>query len=107
MLARIWRGSTAASKADDYLKYMNKTVVQEYRATQGNRGVYLLRRIDGSKAEFLLLSLWESRDAIKTFAGPEIDKAKYYPEDKSFLVDLESTVTHYELLAGPEAAGAA
>jgi len=101
MIARTWHGMTPASKADEYIDYLNKTGVPEYRATQGNLGVYLLRRIEGNVAHFLLLTLWESEEAIKRFAGSDIEKAKYYPEDKQFLLELEPTVTHYEVFAKP------
>jgi hypothetical protein len=43
--------------------------------------------------------LWESIAAIKLFAGDDHEKAKYYPEDKDFLLEMEPTVSHYEILA--------
>jgi len=101
MIARTWHGMTDASKADEYLDYLNKTGVPEYRATQGNLGVYVLRRIKGNVAHFLLLTLWESEEVIKRFAGPDMEVAKYYPEDEQFLLELEPTVTHYEVMAKP------
>jgi heme-degrading monooxygenase HmoA len=101
MIARTWHGMTDASKADEYLDYLNKTGVPEYRATQGNLGVYVLRRIKGNVAHFLLLTLWESEEAIKRFAGPDMEVAKYYPEDEQFLLELEPMVTHYEVMAKP------
>lgn len=99
MIARTWHGVTDASKADSYLDYVNKTGVPEYRATEGNLGVYVLRRIEGNKAHFLLLTLWESEEAIKRFAGPDIEKAKYYSEDEQFLLELEPKVMHYKVMA--------
>jgi heme-degrading monooxygenase HmoA len=101
MLARTWHGVTEAAKADEYLEYLNKSGVAEYRATPGNLGVYVLRRVEGDKAHFLLLTLWESAEAIKTFAGPNMEEARYYPEDEQFLLELEPTVTHYEVMVGP------
>lgn len=101
MIARTWHGMTEASKADEYRDYLDKTGVAEYRATPGNLGVYVLRRFDGNTAHFLLLTLWESEEAIKRFAGPNIGKARYYPEDERFLLELEPTVTHYEVLVKP------
>jgi heme-degrading monooxygenase HmoA len=92
---------TEASKADEYMDYLNKTGVPEYRATPGNLGVYVLRRIEGNTAHFLLLTLWESEEAIKRFAGPNMEQARYYPEDEQFLLELEPTVTHYEVMAKP------
>jgi len=98
MIARTWHGVTDVSKADEYFDYLKKTGVAQYQDTEGNRGVYVLRRVDGERAHFLLLTLWESEDAIKRFAGPEMEKARYYPEDEKFLLELEPTVTHYEVL---------
>ena len=98
MIARIWRGITPESKADRYLEYLIATGLKDYRATEGNRGVQVLRRIRDGNAEFLLISLWESFDAIRQFAGDDVDKAVYYPEDKDYLLELEPTVTHYEIV---------
>ena len=98
MIARIWRGRTSSSRADDYFEYLKKTGLQDSRNTHGNQGVYILRRLKGDEAEFLFLSLWESMAAIKRFAGEDYEKARYYPEDKDFLLEMEPTVTHYEIL---------
>jgi heme-degrading monooxygenase HmoA len=101
MIVRIWRGATAAEKSDEYLDYLNRTGVPDYRATEGNRGVYVLRRIEDGRAHFLTVSFWESVEAVKRFAGPDPEKARYYPEDEEFLLGFEPTVEHYEVLAGP------
>ena len=101
MIARFWHGVTPRSKANDYFDYLEKTGLKEYRSTDGNRGVYVFRRIENDRAEFLLLSLWDSFDAIKKFAGPNFEKAVSYPEDSSFLLELEPNVLHYEALAQP------
>jgi heme-degrading monooxygenase HmoA len=100
MIVRIWHGVTAATKAEEYLDYLGQTGVPDYRATEGNRGVYVLRRIEGDRAHFLTLSLWESLEAIKEFAGPDPERARYYPEDEEFLLGFEPTVEHYEILIG-------
>jgi heme-degrading monooxygenase HmoA len=62
-------------------------------STRGNRGVYTLRRVADGQCEFLLLTLWDSWEAIKAFAGPDYGKAVYYPEDEKFLLSLEPHVT--------------
>lgn len=98
MIARIWHGVTPANRADDYVRYLNRTGVPEYRATEGNRGVYVLRRVEGDRAHFLTLSLWESIEAIQGFAGDDAARARYYPEDADFLLEFEPTVTHYEVV---------
>ena len=99
MIARLWHGITAASKADEYLEYLDKTGIQDYRATEGNLSVQLLRRIEGEQAHFLIITLWESVEAIKKFAGEEYEKARYYPEDQYFLLEFEEKVVHYEVMS--------
>jgi heme-degrading monooxygenase HmoA len=101
MIARIWRGATLAEKADEYLDYMNETGVKDLRATEGNRGVYVLKRISNNRAEFVFISLWESMESVRRFAGPEVDKAVYYPKDRQFLLELEPKVVHYEVVVKP------
>jgi heme-degrading monooxygenase HmoA len=98
MIARSWRGATRARDAEAYLEYLHRTGFAEYRRTPGNRGVLGLRRIVDDRAEFLLISLWDSRDAIRAFAGEDIEKAVFYPEDERFLVEREDHVSHYEVV---------
>lgn len=98
MIARIWHGVTPAGKADEYVEFLNRSGVPDYQATPGNLGVYVLRRTEGEQAHFLTLTFWESVEAIKKFAGEEYEKARYYPEDKDFLLEFEENVTHYEVV---------
>ena len=101
MIVRIWHGVTPAAKSDEYFDYLDETGVPDYRATEGNRGVYVLRRIEGNRAHFLTISFWESIEAIEQFAGSDPERARYYPEDEEFLLDFEPTVEHYEIMTGP------
>jgi len=98
MIARIWRGITPESKADQYFDYLMATGLKDYVATPGNQGVLVLKNASEERAEFLLISLWESWDAIRRFAGDDIDAAVYYPEDEEYLLTLEPKVVHYEVL---------
>lgn len=102
MIARTWKGITRASRSEEYLDYLNQTGVRACEATPGNRGVFVLRRLDGDLAEFLFISLWESLDAIKRFAGDDVDRAVYYPKDREFLLELEPRVTHFEIAVAPQ-----
>ena len=104
MIARIWHGETAAAKSEEYLGYLNETGVPDYRATRGNRGVYVLRRIEGDRAHFLTLSFWDSIDDVKRFAGPDPERAKYYAADEEYLLGFEPEVGHYEVVVEPPSA---
>lgn len=100
MIARIWRGVTRATDAEAYLEYLRETGIKEYRETPGNRGVQVLRSVIGQEAEWVLVSLWDSYEAIRAFAGEPIDQAVFYPEDERFLIRKDLTVTHFEVLEG-------
>ncbi|WP_063819237.1 hypothetical protein [Herbidospora cretacea] len=97
---RTWRGWTRAEDADAYAAYMMETGYPGYTSTPGNRGVTFTRRDDGELTEFLLVSLWESGEAVRAFAGEEPGKAVFYPQDDRYLVERELTVGHFDVFAG-------
>jgi heme-degrading monooxygenase HmoA len=101
MIARIWRGVTREADKDTYFEYLQKTGLKEYASIPGNHGVWVLRRVDDGKSEFTLISLWDSWDSIKAFAGPDPEKAVFYPEDEKFLLETGPRVIHYEVLSCP------
>ncbi len=101
-IARVWRGATPPSKADAYYEHLMKTGVPDARATPGNQGVFILRRVSDGQAEFLVLSLWESAEAVRQFAGERIERPVHYADDAQYLVDSEPTVRHYQVLQAPE-----
>jgi len=98
MIARFWAGAVRRADADGYTDYIRETGFAEYGRTAGNRGAWMLRRDDGDRTEFITLSMWDSVDAIKSFAGEDIEAAVLYPEDERYLIDGESRVTHYEVV---------
>ena len=99
MITRIWHGKTTVAKADAYMKeYFLQTGLADYQGTEGNLGVLVLRKDENGQADFLMLTLWQSEDAIKKFAGEDINSARYYPEDQKYFAELEPNVVHYEVL---------
>ena len=101
MIARTWRGATSETDGDQYLQYLQATGVAECRATAGNLGVYVLRRDAGNRAEFLFLSLWDSMDSVREFAGREPERAVFFPQDEQYLVERDEVVDHYQVLVAP------
>ena len=97
MIARIWHGVTRAEHYDAYWRLLHALAIPDYRSTPGNMGVRLFRRLDGEHAHFLTMSYWRDLSDIRAFAGPDIDRAKYYPEDEAFLIEFEPNVMHYEV----------
>jgi heme-degrading monooxygenase HmoA len=98
MIARTWTGAVLREDADAYADYIRETGFAEYGRTAGNRGAWMLRRDDGDRTEFITLSMWDSVEAIKAFAGDDIEAAVLYPEDERYLIDGESRVAHYDVV---------
>lgn len=98
MIARTWRGVTKAEDADAYLQYLQRTGFAAFRRTQGNRGALGLRRMLNGRAEFFLLSFWDSEQAVRRFAGDDPERAVFYPEDERFLIEQDEHVVHYDVI---------
>jgi heme-degrading monooxygenase HmoA len=97
----MWRGWVRTTDREAYVDYIEGTGMTEYRATPGNQGAWMVARdLDDGRTEIVTLSFWTSRDAIRGFAGDDIERAVFYPEDERFLVDRETTVTHFDVVAG-------
>jgi heme-degrading monooxygenase HmoA len=68
----------------------------------GNISAYVLERQEGDITHFVTLTLWESLETIRGFAGDDLEQAKYYPEDKDFLLEFEPRVVHYEVVGSSD-----
>jgi heme-degrading monooxygenase HmoA len=97
MIARMWFGRTKAEDYDAYLEYLEESGVAELKATAGNRGVMVVRRLDGDEAEFGVISFWDSLDDVKAFAGEDVDVARYFPDDERFLLEFTPKLKHFEV----------
>jgi len=95
---RRWRGFTRAADAEAYVQYMSRTGYAALRATPGNLGVLGLVRVTGDRAEHVVVSLWESEEAIRRFAGEDISRAVFYPDDVKFLVEKDDHVDHFKVV---------
>lgn len=99
MIARLWHGKVLTEKAEAYHEFLVQSGLKDFALTPGNRGYFLLKKSDtGAVTHFYTLSLWENIEAIKGFAGEDIQKAKYYPEDTNYLLEFETFVNHMEVL---------
>jgi heme-degrading monooxygenase HmoA len=98
MIARIWRGVVRTDDAEEYARYIADTGFAEYGRTDGNQGAWMLRRDEDGRTEFLTLSMWESLDAVKAFAGDDHEAAVLYPEDEQYLIETDPRVKHYEVV---------
>jgi heme-degrading monooxygenase HmoA len=97
-VARIWQGRTPQASAESYAKYLYDEGVKKLRATKGNLGVQVFRRLNGGVAEFMTISYWSSRDEIRSYAGDDIDKPHHLPKDPEYLLELPTHVQHFDIL---------
>ena len=97
-IVRIWHGRVPTPKAAAYREFMKKRAIPDYRLVPGNLSVHVLERQEGEITHFITLTFWDSLDAIRAFAGEDVERAKYYPEDAGFLLEYEPRVVHYEVV---------
>jgi heme-degrading monooxygenase HmoA len=97
MIARLWHGRVPSSKAEAYRAFLNARAIPDYRSIPGNLSVHVLERREGEVTHFITLTFWESLGAIRAFAGEDLERAKYYPEDAAFLLEFEPGVVHYDV----------
>ena len=98
MIVRTWTGWTSDDRADEYADYMREVALAGYAETPGNQGVMMLRRpTSGARTEFVMVTLWDSMEAVHAFTGDDPDKAVFYDRDDEFLVDRRWEALHYEV----------
>src|ERR1700722_7989687 len=102
MIARVWHGIVLKENADRYHGFLLDTGLSDYTATIGNRGVFLLKKDAEKITHFYTLTFWNDLESIKRFAGDDVRKARYYPEDKDFLLEFEEEVNHFDVLEMPD-----
>jgi heme-degrading monooxygenase HmoA len=95
VICRIWHGRTLRHKADAYGRFLAERAIPDYESVAGNLSVSILRRDEGDITHFLTVTSWQSEDAIRSFAGSDLLKAKYYSEDADFLLEFEPYVQHF------------
>jgi len=98
MIVRIWHGRTPRGVADEYAAFLARRALPDYRAVPGNLEAGVYRRDEGEVTHFLTVSRWASEDAIRAFAGEELLKARYYPEDTGYLLEFEPEVQHFTVV---------
>jgi len=98
MIIRQWRGRAPLAEAARYRAHFVGKVLPELQAIDGFVGAYLGQRDLGDSVEFLVLTRWASMDAIRAFAGADVEKAVVEPEAAAALRDFDPEVQHYDVL---------
>jgi hypothetical protein len=96
MITRMWHGRTSIEKAEAYLLFLQQKGIKDYLKTPGNISVKIWRQFDNNCCHFYTITEWDELSSIIAFAGNDISKAVYYPEDNDFLLEFEEFVRHFE-----------
>jgi hypothetical protein len=96
MIVRIWHGRTKMKDAEIYRQFVIETGMKDYTSTKGNLGAQIWQREEGNITHIWTISWWKDFESVKVFAGEDINTAKYYDEDKKYLLEFEPNVIHCE-----------
>jgi len=97
MIARTWNATATTANANAYVGHFTTSVAPHLRTIVGHRGAWLLRRETGGQVEFLAVTLWDSLETIKTFAGPNPEVAIVEPEGRTALSSFDDFARHFEV----------
>ena len=97
MIARHWRGWTKIQNADAYETLLKDKVLPGLKSTVGYHGGYVFRSDGPEEAEFVVVNLFDSLDAVRLFAGPDYTVAVFEPEARQLLSKVEPIAMHYEV----------
>jgi heme-degrading monooxygenase HmoA len=99
MIIRMWKGWTAAGDAEAYERFLMDELFPSMRAIPGFLGAEVLRRADGPEEEFVVLTRFESLDAIRSFAGERYEAPVIPPRGEELLSSYDDSAIHYESTA--------
>jgi heme-degrading monooxygenase HmoA len=102
VIARIWHGWTTPANADAYETLLRSEVLPGIRRLAGARGAYVLRAPLEDEVEFVTVTLWDSLDAIRAFAGEDHEVAVVPPSARRLLSRFDDRSRHYEAVVEPE-----
>lgn len=101
MIARVWKGWTPPENADAYERLLREQVIPGLRRINGHRGAYILRQDGTDEAEFVVINLFDSLEAVEVFAGPDYAVPVFEPEARLLLSKVEPIARHYEVKQAP------
>jgi heme-degrading monooxygenase HmoA len=102
MIGRLWSGRTEPANADAYEAFLRDDLLPDVARLAGARGAYVLRRdtVDGA-VEFVTLTLFESLEAVRGFAGDDPDRAVIEPRAQELLAEYDPEVRHFDVVVEP------
>jgi heme-degrading monooxygenase HmoA len=97
MVSRHWRGVARPGQADRYVEHLRADTFPALSAIPGFVRATILRRAVETGTEFQIVTVWESLDAIRAFAGENPEVAVVPPVVQALMADYDRRVAHYEI----------
>lgn len=101
MIARHWKGIAHRHRAAEYIAHLRNDTFAKLNTLNGFRGASILQRETETGVEFLIITEWESIEAVKQFAGEQYETAVVPPLVQEIMISYDTVVPHYEVVAGP------
>jgi hypothetical protein len=102
MIGRLWHGWTTRDKADAYEALLRTEILPGIHRVSGYHGAHLLRRDVPEGVEFVTLTLFESLDAVRAFAGDDYEIAVVPLPARAFLTRFDRRSVHYDVVSAGE-----
>jgi heme-degrading monooxygenase HmoA len=103
MIARLWSAQTTPAQAPAYVEHLRSQVLPAARTVDGYVSAMLLKRPVADAVEVLVITFWQSVDAIRGFAGDDLEGAVVAEEAAALLTQFDRRVRHYEVAVQDEA----
>ena len=98
MIARHWRGLVKRERADAYIEHLQSQTLPELVQLAGFLDAKVLRRDLPQGVEFLVVTIWASLDAIRAFAGADVESAVVPPKAREMMIEYDRTARHYDVV---------
>lgn len=98
MISRQWCGIAKGSEADRYVEHLRAETFPQLERIEGFRGASILRRDVVAGVEFRIVTLWDSLEAIRGFAGDDPETAVVPDKVKAMMVSYDRAASHYEIV---------
>ncbi len=96
MISRLWHGWTSRENAGAYEDLLRREILPGIHRVKRYRGAFLLRKDAGDEIEFVTLTMFDSMDAVRAFAGDNYAVAVVPAEARKLLSRFDARSEHYE-----------
>lgn len=98
MILRQWRCLAHANRAEDYIGHLRNETFPSLRKIPGFVDASILSRPFGAGIEFLIMTSWDSVDAIANFAGADPEAAVVPAEAAAMMAEYDRRATHFAVI---------